>query len=70
MNECAALRARTYIYLIGNNDGDKKKKDTNKCVIKIKLKFKDYQNCLKATQFEKKKKKKNQLENIRLRQKI
>ena len=45
----------------------KKKKDTNKCVIKIELKFKDYQNCLKATQFEKKI---NQLENIRLRQKI
>ena len=32
----------------------KKRKDTNKCVIKIELKFKDYQNCLKATQFEKK----------------
>ena len=47
----------------------KKKKDTNKCVIKIELKFKDYQNCLKATQFEKKKKK-NQLENIKLIQKI
>ena len=26
MNECAALRARTYIYLIGKNDGDKKEK--------------------------------------------
>ena len=44
----------------------KKKKDTNKCVIKIELKFKDYKNCLKETQFEKKK----QLENIRLIHKI
>ena len=44
----------------------KKRKDTNKCVIKIELKFKDYQNCLKATQFEKK----QQLENIRLIHKI
>ena len=29
-----------------------------KCVIKRKLKFEDYKNCLKATKLEKKKKKK------------
>ena len=44
-----------------------KAKDTKKCVIKIKRKFKDYKNCLKATQLEKKKKK---LEKITLIQKI
>ena len=32
----------------------KKAKDTKKCVIKRKLKFQDYKNCLEAAQFENK----------------
>ena len=43
-----------------------KAKDTKKCVIKIKHKFKDYKNCLKAINLKKKKK----LEKITLIQKI
>ena len=35
----------------------KKAKGTKKYVIKRKLKFEDYKNCLKATKLEKKKKK-------------
>ena len=57
--EFAALRAKTYSYLTGNNDEDKKAKGTKKCVIKRKLKFEDYKNCLEATQL---KNKINQLE--------
>ena len=34
------LRAKTYTYLIDNGSEDKKLKDTKKCVIKTKLKFK------------------------------
>ena len=50
---------KTYSYLIDNGSKDKTAKDTKKCVIKIKRKFKDYKNCLKATQLEKKKTRKN-----------
>ena len=32
----------------------KKAKDTKKCVIKRKLKYKDYKNCLEAAQIENK----------------
>ena len=59
MKEFAALRAKTHSYLTGNNDEDKKAKGTKKCVIKRKLKFEDYKNCLEATQL---KNKINQLE--------
>ena len=48
------LRAKTYNYLKDNNDEDKKAKDTKKCVIKRKLKFQDYKNCLEAAQIENK----------------
>ena len=37
-----------------NNDEDKKEKCTKKCVIKRKIKFEDYKNCLKAAQIENK----------------
>ena len=40
------LRAKTYSHL--------KAKDTKKCVIKRKLKFENYKNCLEATQLENK----------------
>ena len=37
-----------------NNDEDKKAKGTKKCVIKIKLKFEDYKNCLETAQIKNK----------------
>ena len=59
--------AKTYSYLIDNGSKDKKAKGTKKGVIKRKLKFKDYKNCLKATQLENKI---NKLEKTRLMQEI
>ena len=38
--------ARSYSYLIADGSEDKKAKDTKKCVIKRKLKFENYENCL------------------------
>ena len=52
MKRVARLRAKTYSYLKDNNDEYKKTKDTKMCVIKIKLKFKDYKKCLKVYQTE------------------
>ena len=48
MKEFVRLRAKTYSYLKDYNDKDedKKAKCTRKCVIKRKLKFQDYKNCL------------------------
>ena len=41
------------IQLVNNdNNENKKAKDTKECVIKPKLKFEDYKNCLEATQHE------------------
>ena len=54
MKEFVVLRAKTYSYLKNNDDEDKKVKSTNKCVIKRKLKFEDYKNCLEAAQIENK----------------
>ena len=54
MKEFAALREKTRSYLTDNNDEDKKAKDTQKCVIKRKLKFGDYRNCLEVTQLQSK----------------
>ena len=45
---------KIYSYLKDINDEDKKAKDTKKCVIKRKLKFKDYKKYLKASQVENK----------------
>ena len=42
------LRAKSYNYLKNNNDEDKKAQDTKNCVIKLKIKFEDYKNCLEA----------------------
>ena len=44
------LRAKTYSYLIDDGSKGKKAKDTKKCVTKRKPKFKNYKNCLEATQ--------------------
>ena len=51
MTKFVRLRAKTCSYL---NDGseDEKAKGTKKCDIKRKLKFKNYENCLEATQFD------------------
>ena len=44
--------------LIDDGSEDKKAKGTKKCVIKRKLKFENYRNCLEATHLDNKKKKK------------
>ena len=54
MTKFAGLKTKTYSYLIGNNSENKKAKETKKCVIKSKLKFEHYENCLKATQLDNK----------------
>ena len=52
MKEFLGLRAKTYSYLKDNDDEYKKAKDKKKCVIKRKLKFRDFNNCLRASQIE------------------
>ena len=47
---CCTLRSKTYSYLKDNNDEGKKEKGTKMCILKRKLKFQDYKNCLKASQ--------------------
>ena len=41
---------KTYSYLKNNNNEDKKRQNTQKNVIKRKLKFEGYKHCFKATQ--------------------
>ena len=45
-----------YSYFIDDSSEDKKVKDTKKCVIKRKLKFKNYENSLEAIQLDNKNK--------------
>ena len=54
MTKFVGLRAKTYSYLIDDSNEDKKAKGTKECVIKRKLKFENYKNCLEATQRENK----------------
>ena len=54
MTKFNGLRAKTYFYLIDDDSEDKKAKGTKICVIKRKLKFENYKNCLEATQLENK----------------
>ena len=54
MAKFVGRRAKTYSYVISNGNEQKKTKGTKKCVIKRKLKFEDYENCLEATQLENK----------------
>ena len=49
MKKFVGLRAKTYNYLTDDSNEDKKAKGTKKCVIKRKLKFENYKNCLEAT---------------------
>ena len=46
MTEFVALRPKTCSYLIDDGWSDKKAKGTKKCVIKRRLKFNDYKDCL------------------------
>ena len=46
MIEYVALRPKTYSYLADDCEEDKKAKGTKKCVIKRRLKFRDYKDCL------------------------
>ena len=46
VTEFVALRPKTYSYLMDNGKNDKKAKGTKKCVIKRRLKFNDYKDCL------------------------
>ena len=52
MKKFVGLKAKTNSYLKDNNDEDEKAKGTKRCVIKRKLKFKDYKKSLKAYQTE------------------
>ena len=54
MIKFVGLRAKTYIYLKDDVSEGKKARGTKKCVIKRKLKFRSYKNCLEATQLENK----------------
>ena len=46
MTESVALRPKTYSYLMDDGWSDKKAKGTKKCVVKRRLKFNDYKDCL------------------------
>ena len=46
MTEFAALRRKSYLYLMDDSSNDKKAKRTKRCVIKRILKFNGYKNCL------------------------
>ena len=46
MAEFFAFRPKTYSYLMGDSNCNKKAKGTQKCVIKRTLKVNDYKNCL------------------------
>ena len=48
----ARLRAKNYSHLIDDGSEDKKAKGTKMCVVKRKLKFENYKNCLEATQLD------------------
>ena len=46
------LREKTYSYLVDDSSKNKKAKGTKKCVMKRKLKFENFKNCLEATQLD------------------
>ena len=46
MIEFVGLRAKAYAYLMDDDSENKKAKGTKKCVIKRKLMFKNYKDCL------------------------
>ena len=54
MTKFFGLRGKSYSCLIDDGSENKKAKGTKICVIKRKLKFKNYKKCLEATQLENK----------------
>ena len=46
MIEFVRLRAKTYAYLMDDDKEHKKAKGTKKCVIRRRLMFKNYKDCL------------------------
>ena len=54
MTKYVGLRPKPYGYLLDDSSKDEKVKGTKKCIIKTKLKFENYKNCLEATQLENK----------------
>ena len=46
ITEFVTLRSKTYSYLTDDCEEDKKAKGTKKCIIKRRLKFNDYKDCL------------------------
>ena len=52
MTEFVQLRPKAYCYIIDDGDENGKAKGTNKCVMKQKLKFKNYKNYLETNQLE------------------
>ena len=44
--EFEAVRPKTFSYLVDDGNSDKKAKKTKKCVIKLRLTFTDYKDCL------------------------
>ena len=46
MTEFVALKSKAYSYLTNDCEEDRKAKGTKKCVIKRRLKFNDYKDCL------------------------
>ena len=52
MKRFVGLRAKTYSYLIDDSVKIKKARGTKQCLIKRKLKFQTYKNCLEANQLE------------------
>ena len=63
MTKFVGLGAKTHSYLIDDSREDKKAKGTKTCVMKRKLKFENYKNCLETTQIESKI---NQLEKYKI----
>ena len=54
IKEFVGLTEKSYSYLKGNNDEDKKARYMKNCVTKRKLKLDDYKKCLEAARIEKK----------------
>ena len=50
MTEFVPLTPKTYSYLTDDREEDKKAKGTKECVIKQRLKFNDYKDCLLINQ--------------------
>ena len=50
MKKFVGIRAKTYSYLIYDGSEDKKAKGRKKCIIKRKIKYENYKNCLEVTE--------------------